>query len=171
MDNFIPAPKLGLGFVGDILGGAADILTDFIPGGDFIDNLLGIGGDADAAQSIFPQAPIAGGPSSNGTVAPTANGNTIGGCQVTVPVTQKTIHKAPRGYVVVTDPATGRKVGMLKGVASKCGLWKAPRKPPIKASDWRCLMRAEAVTKKLDRVVAASNKVVGKRRMTRSASR
>ncbi len=106
--------------------------------------------------------PIGNGNGSSSTFHPTP------GCAPVLPVafTQRAV--APRGYVVVTDPATGQKVAMLKSVARACRLWKAPRKPPIKASDWRCLMRAEATVKKLDRVVKAANKVSGKANLTRS---
>ena len=163
MDNFIP-----IGFMPG--GGGSPTLPGLnqLPGGFSLDQVLDVGGDL--WDWITGDDESSNGSASNGRVAaPATGGQTIGGCQVTVPVTQKTIMKAPRGYVVVTDPATGRKVGMLKGVATKCGLWKAPRKPPIKASDWRCLMKADSVVKKLDRIVSASNRVVGKKRMTRSS--
>lgn len=74
----------------------------------------------------------------------------------------------PRGYVLVNHPSTGQAACMLRGEAVKCGLWRAARKPPIKASDYRCLMKSASVIKKMDRIVAATNKITGKNRMSRS---
>jgi hypothetical protein len=112
------------------------------------------------------------GASQTGTI-PTArasNGVASGpGCPpVVVPVEVTRRAKVPRGYVVVVDPQTKQKVGMLKAVARHCKLWKPARKPPISASDWRCLQKANMTVKKLDRVVKMSNKVTGKASLTRS---
>jgi len=106
----------------------------------------------------------------NGQRGPWApgHGSMIDGCPQTLPVTYTQRAVAPRGYVVVIDPQSGQKVAMNKKVARACGLWKPARKPPIKASDYRCLTRANAVVKKLDRVVKMSNQVTGKNKLTRS---
>lgn len=106
-------------------------------------------------------------PKKNGVTGPWAPGM-VDGCPQTLPVTYTQRAVAPRGYVVVIDPQSGEKVSMNKKVARACGLWKPARKPPIKASDYRCLTRANAVVKKLDRVVKMSNQVTGKNKLTRS---
>jgi hypothetical protein len=98
--------------------------------------------------------------------------NAAMGCAITAPVTQVSRFRAPRGYVVVypDDPhgRTGTPVAMLKGVAKTCGLWKQPAKPPIKASDWRCLRRANTVVNKLDRIAKLANNVTGKADLRRT---
>ena len=121
-------------------------------------------------DSPGPQVPT------NGVLAPGApplaaatNGMTVAGCQVTAPVEQRVVHRAPAGYVTVTDPATGERVGMLRAVARACGLWSPRRKPPISASDWRTFLTAERVQKRLDRVVQRSNRVGGKAPLRRVA--
>jgi len=94
------------------------------------------------------------------------------GCNVTLPAVPTTRYRAPKGYVIVypDDPSgrTGTPIAMLKSVAKSCKLWREPAKPPIKASDWRCLRRAGAVVNKLDRVAKTANRVTGKANMTRS---
>lgn len=97
-------------------------------------------------------------------------GANIAGCQITVPVQAEMRAKCPPGYVVVHPPGQGKQC-MLKGVAIKCGLYKSPKKPPIKASEWDCLKKANRVVNKLDRVVAMSNNVVGKNKMRRVSSK
>ena len=96
------------------------------------------------------------------------------GCAVVVPAQMKARVSCPPGYVSVVDPNSPNgqgKVCMLKKVAVSTGRWKAARKPPIKASDWRCLMKADSVVRKLDTVVKKSNKITGKARLTRSRSK
>jgi hypothetical protein len=106
-----------------------------------------------------------GGSVSNGT-------RNVQGCPpVVVPIRVIARAQVPRGYVVVIDPATNQKVGMLKSVAKNCKLWKPARKPPISASDWRCLQKANSTVKKLDRVVKMSNKITGKASLTRSRTK
>ncbi len=100
---------------------------------------------------------------------PGQNGAAVAGCPpVVVPVEMIARAKVPRGYVVVIDPKTKQKIGMIKVLAQKCKLWKPARKPPISASDWRCLQRANMTVKKLDRVVKMSNKITGKASLTRT---
>jgi len=119
------------------------------------------GGDTGPIDSLLPGN---GGPSTNGKVPGRGH---VPGCSVTLPVqmTQR-VARAPRGYVTVypDDPSgrTGAPVYMLKTVARTCGLWKSPAKPPIKASDWNCLKKANRTVKKLDRVVKMANQVTGK---------
>jgi hypothetical protein len=63
-------------------------------------------------------------------------------------------HKAPPGYVIVECPkGSGNKVAMLKPVAMKMKYWRPRRKPPIKASDWRALQKADSTIRKLKTVV------------------
>jgi len=99
-------------------------------------------------------------------------GQTIGGCQVTLPVQVKQRFAAPRGYVVVypDDPSgrTGQPIAMLKEVAKKCKLWHQPARPPIKASDWRCLKKANSVVNKLDTVAKMANRVTGRADLRRT---
>jgi hypothetical protein len=105
----------------------------------------------------------------NGVTRFPTDTRTSQGCPpVVVPVEVVERAKVPRGYVVVIDPQTKQKVGMLKAVARHCKLWKPARKPPISASDWRCLQKANSTVKKLDRVVKMSNRVTGKTNLTRT---
>ena len=57
----------------------------------------------------------------------------------------------PTGYVAVTMP-DGSRACMLKAVARSAGLWKARRRPPISAGDWRKLQVAERTKKKAKKV-------------------
>lgn len=92
------------------------------------------------------------------------------GCVITLPLEVVARAKCPRGYVAVNDPETGARVCMLKGAARSCGLWKAPKKPPISTRDWDALKRASSTIKKVDRVVRMSNEIQGKAKLTRSRS-
>ena len=123
--------------------------------------VAGPGGAPPGSQSMWPwedDPPVTGG---NGQQ------QQLGGCQIEVPVQVASRASCPPGYVVVQKPGQGKSC-MLKSVAISCHLWKAPRKPPIKASDWRCLMKAGSVINKLDRVVATSNKITGKASLRRT---
>jgi hypothetical protein len=91
-------------------------------------------------------------------------------CQPVLPVQVVSRAQCPKGYVVVEPPGQGKQC-MLKALAVKCGLYKNPAKPPIKASDWRCLKKAASVTRKLDRVVKMSNQVTGKADLRRVRSK
>lgn len=146
-------------------GPGLDIEDIFDFGRDVID-FFG-GGDA---PGITPgRLPAATPPASQRLPTTTGIASTQAGCPpVVVPVEIIGRAKVPRGYVVVVDPRTKQKVGMLKAVARHCKLWKPARKPPISASDWRCLQKANMTVKKLDRVVKMSNKVTGKASLTRS---
>lgn len=59
---------------------------------------------------------------------------------------------APPGYVIVTIPATGERVGMLKGVARQLGLWKPDPKPPVNGWDMRAIRRAAAAQKRVKKL-------------------
>lgn len=63
--------------------------------------------------------------------------------------------KAPRGYVIVT--LQGQKVAMYKPLAIKMGLWHRTPKPPITASEWRALKRAERVKNKAKKVAQTAD--------------
>jgi len=104
----------------------------------------------------------------NGTAG--TGGKTVAGCAVTLPVqvTQRAV--CPPGYVVV-QPAGQGKQCMLKSVAISCHLYKSPAKPPIKASDWRCLKRSAAVVRRLDTIAKTANRVTGKANLSRSRSK
>jgi len=74
----------------------------------------------------------------------------LGGFLPPVVATQvKTVLKVPRGYVIVTDPMTGQKVGLLKNVAKAAGLYKERVKAPITGSDWRAMKKAKRLQAKL----------------------
>ena len=90
--------------------------------------------------------------------------NAPGSCPTPVSVvvqpSVRAVATAPPGYVIVECPkGSGNKVAMLKAVARSMGYWKPRRKPPIKAGDYRALMRSEATIKKLKRVVKAAGVV------------
>lgn len=117
------------------------------------------GGDDEAEAVEAAEAPVS-----------TGAGQTMGGCQITVPVQVQQRAKCPPGYVVVHPPGQGKQC-MLKSAARACGLWKAPAKPPIKASDWRCLRKANSVVKKMDRIAKMTNEVTGKAPLRRVRSK
>lgn len=101
------------------------------------------------------------------TDRPASSGiQSVGGCAITVPVrvTQRAV--CPTGYVVV-QPAGEGKQCMLKPVAIKLGYYKQPAKPPIKASDWRCLKRSGAVIRRMDSIARQANAITGKGNLSR----
>jgi len=112
------------------------------------------------------------GDDSSSTATPTTTPTNAGmpGCPPTVPVQVTQRAKCPPGYVVV-HPAGQGKQCMIKSVARACGLWKPSAKPPIKASDWRCLRKANSVVKKMDRIAKMSNEVTGKAPLRRVRSK
>jgi len=61
-------------------------------------------------------------------------------------------YRCPKGYVLVTDRATGAKSCVLKCVAREMGLWRARPKPPISAADYRKMRIAARVEKKVKRL-------------------
>ena len=95
---------------------------------DALEDLLGIGGGAEQ---------------------PT-NGQASGDCfelPTTVPAQIEGRVVCPTGYVSVK--CGDQKVCMLKPVARALGKWKARRKPPISAADWRRFKTAQRVENKL----------------------
>ena len=86
------------------------------------------------------------------------------------PVTYEQRAVAPPGMVVVTN-RDGSKIAMEKQAAIRCKKYSRPSKPPIKASDWRCLRRAAAVNRRIDSVVKIANSVTGKNKLRRVASK
>ncbi len=61
----------------------------------------------------------------------------------------RTYYRAPRGFVIVRDPATGQVAVVRKDVAIRARLWHPARKPPISAGDWHRYQTARSVEKKL----------------------
>ena len=72
--------------------------------------------------------------------------------------------KAPKGYVVVTNPETGMKVAMLREVAIKLKYYKPRKKPYISYSDMKALRKAESVKKKVNRAATAADFVCRKKK-------
>jgi len=67
---------------------------------------------------------------------------------------QKVCNRCPRGYVLITDPVTRGQACILKCVAVQLKLWKARRKPPMSAADWRTMQVASRVEKKVKRMAS-----------------
>ena len=119
---------------------------------------------ATAADLIFgglgraqPTAPLVGG------LPVTVGMNGLAGvpCDVkTVMNTQiKQVHTAPKGFVVVVCTGSNGlpvKMAMWKPLAIKLGLWRAARKPPMSASEWRCLKTADRVKNKVKRIAGTA---------------
>jgi len=82
---------------------------------------------------------------------------TLNGCVVPEAVVAPQValvNRAPAGYVIVE--CNGVKVAMLKEVAMKMGKFKRRPKPPISASDWKSLRKAETVKKKAKRIASVA---------------
>lgn len=81
--------------------------------------------------------------------------------------------KAPPGYVIVM--CGGHKVAMDKDVARAKGYWKPRSKPPITASEYKTVRKAERVKGKISRMVKSADKAVSKpiipKRTTTTAKR
>lgn len=86
----------------------------------------------------------------------------MGSNQIVMEPGQKVINTAPKGYVIVELP-NGQKKAVLKQVARKFGLWKPRSKPPISASDWKKLKRAEQVKKKAKKIAQTADFKVTKK--------
>lgn len=74
---------------------------------------------------------------------------------VCVPAELKTIHAAPRGYVIVEKD--GQKVAMEKTMARKFGYYKPSAKPPISATEFKQAKAAARVEKKIARLAGTMN--------------
>tara|TARA_Y100000310_G_scaffold344410_2_gene457025 strand:+ start:296 stop:784 length:489 start_codon:yes stop_codon:yes gene_type:complete len=135
-----------------------------LPGGFSLDQVLDVGGDI---WDFFTGGDDPA--SSNGTSTVTAapSPSNAAGCAIVMPIQTTQRAKCARGYVAVNHPQHGR-VCMLKEAARSCGLYKAPAKPPIKASDWRCLRKSASVVKKVDRIAKMANTITGKANLSRT---
>lgn len=129
ISDWLRNPEPGLQW-GDVAAGVYDWAT-------------GQNGTGQPPPAAPPAAPPGTPAAQNGTA------QTVGGIPIKIPVQVKPIAWVPRGYVVVRDPATGVKFGMLRKAAIACGLWKPARKPPISASDWRAIAKANRAANKL----------------------
>ena len=63
-----------------------------------------------------------------------------------------TVNRAPKGYVIVTNPFTGEKVAMIKEIARKFGFWKPSKKPFLTAGDMNAIRKADRLKKKAQRI-------------------
>lgn len=70
---------------------------------------------------------------------------------LTVAPGMRMVATAPPGYVIVTNPFTGEKTGMVKEIARKFGFWKPRPKPPITASEYRKFKTAKRVEAKFEK--------------------
>ena len=78
--------------------------------------------------------------------------------------------KCAPGYVAVRCRGAGGEIieaCMLKGVARVMGLWKPRRKPPISASDYRALGKAERTVKKLTNIAKRAGALPKPKRRSR----
>jgi len=145
------------------LGDIFDVATDFIPGGDYIDDLFGIGDDPTTpppATGRNGRAPMNG--STNGVAG-------MAGCRITMPMGQRTVASCPPGYVAVDTNGDGQTDAcMLKQVARACGLWRPRPKPVMTASDRKALNKADRVMSKVDTIVKQTNSIRGQARLTKS---
>lgn len=67
-------------------------------------------------------------------------------------------YRAPRGYVVVHDDK-GRPYPLRQDVAKKIGWWSPAAKPPMSATEWSALKRANKVVKTLKRMNTMAKRV------------
>lgn len=65
-------------------------------------------------------------------------------------------YRAPKGYVTVTNPATGQKIWVEKNLAYRSGLKKRRKKAPFTAAEWGTLKTAARVEEKINRVAKTS---------------
>jgi len=113
------------------------------------------GGQVPAAVIGGAQTLIGNGTQSPGTVQTPLNGATGTFGLPFDPVMLPTMtlkNQAPAGFVIVTLPSTGQKVAMYKPLARSLKLWKARRKPPISASQWKALGTAKRVEAKAKKI-------------------
>lgn len=121
-------------------------VVNAIPGGSLVNSLIDLPSGRNPNNNPYVPDVIEG-MYAPGNVAT----NTVGGCS-SIPVTMQpqatTVMKAPPGYVVVN--CNGQKVAMLKPVARALGLWKPRKKPPISASQYSCIRKANSAITKID---------------------
>ena len=100
----------------------------------------------EAAQDLFgPRKP------GNAMTAPNASGGgLIPGVDIPVSVSPLEVKalRAPRGYVLVTNPRTGGKIAVLKTVAYALGLRKRPKRAAITSRDLAGARRVQGFIKK-----------------------
>jgi hypothetical protein len=180
-----------MGFL-DILGGVGDFITDFIPGGDLIDNVLGIDEGSRAARARSGSAftmpkRLTGGRRDEsslgpfeifvpdiiergiGTMPPSNGTSGVPGCNITMPIQQRAVAHCAPGFVAVDTNGDGvSDTCMLKEVAKACKLWRPRPKPIMTASDRRTLTRATSVMRKVDTVVDQTNKLRGQAKLTKA---
>lgn len=90
----------------------------------------------------------------------------LNGClpgQVVMQPGVETRLKAPKGFVIVDMPDGSGKKAVEKTLARKCGLWKPAPKPPITASEWKTLKKADRVKKKAKKIAQTAEWKVGKK--------
>lgn len=153
-----------LGGNGDLLDILKKLLLELSPAGEIF-----AGGQA--AQDIFDlfkskvglPSPVSPGVGIGNGLSVGLNGQLGPGvaCDVkTVMNTQiKQVHTAPKGFVVVVCTGSNGlpvKMAMWKPLAIKLGLWKAARKPPMSASEWRTLKVADRVKTKVKRIAGTA---------------
>lgn len=126
------------------------------------------GGVATGGAIVGGEALLTGGGGGPGMPGSDAQGY-VDGMPIYVGLMSEQRLRAPRGYVVVTDPVSGQKYGMLRKAAVGAGLWKPRRKPPISAAEWRQLQRAGRTADKAIKVTAVAAKVRGKKVVSRTA--
>jgi hypothetical protein len=132
-----------------------------IPGGTYFPDIPYLPDFADVEQFFRGQNVMSDGGSGGNGLAQTTQ-QLVGSNQIVMEPGKKTINTAPPGYVVVTLPS-GQKKAVLKSVARKFGLWKPRSKPPITASDWKKLKRAEQVKKKAKKIAQTADFKVTKK--------
>jgi hypothetical protein len=85
------------------------------------------------------------------------NNQTVAGLPQTVDQSLlRPYYRAPKGYVVVKDQATGKYIGVLKADARRLGLWRPKPKPPISVADWHAYKGAIRTEKKIKKVFSHS---------------
>lgn len=155
-----------------IHGAIFDIFTDLIPGGDVIDNLLGVGGNGGGGmQNLLPgNLNVPAGRRSDVRVSPVGMNNGLPGCQITVQMSTRSVAHCPTGYVAVDTDGDGvTDTCMLKEVAKACKLWRPRPKPLLTASDRKTLSRATRVMGRVDAVVKQTNALRGQARLTKQS--
>ena len=173
----------------DVLGFVGDRITDFIPGGDIIDRVVGglvPGGGGDLIRERLPIVPrdirfVASEGSRRDVFDPPGGGNTRavpdvgtmgGGCAITEQMSMRSVAQCRPGYVAVDMDGDGvTDTCMLKEVARACKLWKPRPKPILTASDRKALNRAERVMGRVDTVVKQTNELRGKARLVKQSKR
>ena len=174
-----------------MFGSFVDLITDYIPGGDIIDDIFGIGNGGDPRATAIGnggvgiQMPPLKIPRPKGTIFDksgddrppvmardldvTPTRDVYGNCVITLPLEYRAVAYAPPGYVAVdTDNDGITDTAMLKEVAIACKLWKRRPKALLTASDRKTLNRATSVMNRVDNVVKQTNKLRGQARLTKS---